>query len=265
LLRRTVTPFIRKSCLKVMVMIKSEQQTRVKARNKSLLKLQNVIGYRFSEVDLLDRALTHRSFINETVTRVTDNERLEYLGDSVLGLIVNEYLFKRFDNYHEGDLAKIKSVVVSEDTLTKIAQEISIGEYLLLGKGEENCGGRTRPSILANTVEAVIASIYLDGGLVKTKKIVLHYIKKYIDQVDRLPALRDPKTSLQEIIQKKYKDKPIYRLVEESGPDHKKQFIVQLVVRNKDVVRGIGTSIRRAETDAAKNALLLYHKKELDL
>jgi ribonuclease-3 len=220
---------------------------------------------RFRNKSYLYRALVHRSFANESHIPIRDNERLEYLGDSVLALVINEYLFKHFEDYHEGDLAKIKSAVVSEDMLVKIARELDIGAYVLLGKGEENSGGRNRESILANTVEAVIGAMFLDCGLKKTKNFILSLFKKHIDQIDRLPSLRDPKTTLQEIVQKKYKSKPEYVLIKESGPDHKKKFTVQLVVNNIKIQQAIGSSKRKAEIEAAMKTLKLINQGKIKI
>ena len=156
------------------------------AREKVLMRLQKNLHIRMKDITLLNRALTHRSFANENVKMSHDNERLEYLGDSVLGLIVNEYLFKRYEDYLEGDLAKIKSTVVSEEILSHVAVEIKLGEYLLLGKGEELSGGRSRASILANAVEALIGALYLDSGLKKTKECVLSLLKQHIEQINQI-------------------------------------------------------------------------------
>ncbi len=226
-----------------------------KKRLKELNRLQREIKVKFTNKNILNQALTHRSYANESQGSIRENERLEYLGDSVLGLVINEYLFKRFDEYHEGDLAKIKSSVVSEEMLATVACEISIGTYILLGKGEENSGGRTRPSILANTVEALIGAMYLDCGLKQTKKFILGIFKKYIDQVNKIPNMRDPKTTLQELVQKKYKDKPSYILLRSEGPDHKKLFTVALTINGKVIIEGTGTSKRRAEVDAARKVI----------
>lgn len=241
----------------------SSKQLRI--NNKVLNKLQSKISVRFKNKSLLIRALTHRSYSNEINTTIRDNERLEYLGDSVLGLVVNEYLYKRFEKYHEGDLAKIKSAVVSEETLAKIALEIEVGKYLLLGKGEELSGGRDRSSILANTMEALIGAMYLDSGLKKTKNFILSLLKKHIDSVDKKPSLRDPKTSLQEKVQKKYKEKPVYELIDEKGPDHKKEFSVRLVIHGENIIIGKGTSKRKAEMNAAKKALTYINKGKLKI
>jgi ribonuclease-3 len=229
-------------------------------RKQSLIKFQNIIKFKFKDKCLLNRALTHRSYTNEISYTIKDNERLEYLGDSVLALVVNEYLFKRYESYHEGDLAKIKSAVVSEDMLAQIAEEINLGNYILLGKGEEHSGGRSRPSILANTMEALLGAMYLDSGLKKTKTFTLFLLKKHIESIDRLPYIRDPKTMLQELVQKKYKEKPEYRIIKETGPDHSKHFIVSLIVHGKEIGQGKGTSKRRAEIDAARKILNNIHE-----
>ena len=204
---------------------------------------------------LLNRALTHRSYINEYRTGQKDNERLEYLGDSVLAVVINEYLFKRYEEYPEGDLAKIKSAVVSESTLAEVAGETNIGSFLLMGKGEEQSGGRQRSSILANTFEAVIGAVYLDSGLKESKRFILSLFKSHIERIDKSTYLRDPKTALQEYVQGKYKERPCYAVIDENGPDHKKQFTVKLTIHGKDVSFGKGSSKRKAEMDAAVKIL----------
>ena len=228
---------------------------RKKSRYRQLNRLQGVIKVRFKDKSLLNRALTHRSFVNEANSTITDNEKLEYLGDSVLALVVNEYLFKRFGEYHEGDLAKIKSAVVSEATLAKVALELKLGSFLQIGRGEEQSGGRDRSSILANTLEAIIGAIYLDSGLRESKRFILSVLKKDIERIDNLSYSRDPKTTLQEYVQKKYKERPLYEVIEEVGPDHHKQFTVKLFVCGNTVSTGIGSSKRKAEMDAARKAL----------
>ncbi len=231
------------------------QENKKKNRYRQLNKLQSIIRVKFKNKSLLNRALIHRSYINEAGVNVRDNERLEYLGDSVLALVVNEYLIKRFEDYLEGDLAKIKSAVVSETTLSKVGNEINLGSFILMGRGEEQSGGRTRPSILANTLEAVIGAIYLDSGLKASKKFVLSLLRSDIERIDSQSYYRDPKTTLQEYVQKKYRERPVYEVVEESGPDHQKEFTVKLSVHGRDVVTGKGNSKRKAEMDAAKKAL----------
>jgi len=232
------------------------QENKKKLRYRQINNLQGILKIKFKNKSLLNRALTHRSYVNESGSfDVMDNERLEYLGDSVLALVVNEYLFKRFEKYPEGDLAKIKSAVVSESTLYKVADGIGLGRFVLMGRGEAMSGGRSRPSILANTLEAVIGALYLDSGLKSTKKLVLSLLKKDIERIDSLTYFRDPKTTLQEYVQKKYRDRPVYEIIEEHGPDHLKEFTVRLMVRGVDVTMGTGSSKRKAEMDAAMKAL----------
>jgi ribonuclease-3 len=178
--------------------LKDSSRKNSKTRSRQLDKLQSTLRIKFHDKRFLNRSLVHRSYINEHGSDYRDNERLEYLGDSVLGLVVNEYLFRHFEEYHEGDLAKIKSVVVSEDTLAKVARNLNIGSYLLMGKGEEYSGGRERASILANTLEAIIGAYYLDSGLRATRDFVLNLLKRDIERIDNLTYQRDPKTTLQE-------------------------------------------------------------------
>ena len=239
---------------------KSESESK-KIRYRQLGILQNEIHVKFKDKRLLNRALIHRSYVNESATdKIKDNERLEYLGDSVLGLIVNEYLFRRFEEYPEGDLAKIKSAVVSEATLAKVARDIELGSFLLMGKGEELSGGRDRASILANSFEALIGAVYLDLGLKSCRGFILSLLKKDIERIDRMTYLRDPKTTLQEYVQKKYKERPVYEVVEERGPDHKKEFIVRLLIKGDEVSRGVGSSKRKAEMLAAEHILKKIEK-----
>lgn len=238
-------------------MIEDDKYTSHKKKNRlrQINKLQSILKIKFRNKSLLNRALTHRSYLNEAGPGARDNERLEYLGDSVLALVVNEYLFKRFEKYPEGDLAKIKSAVVSEATLFKVARELNLGSFLLMGKGEELSGGRARPSILANSLEAVIGALYLDSGLKDCKKLVLSLLKSDIERIDSMESYRDPKTTLQEYVQKKYRERPLYEIIAESGPDHQKQFTVRLVVAGKSIAEGTGASKRGAEMEAARKAL----------
>jgi len=242
-------------------MIEDDKHASNKKKNRlrQINKLQSILKIKFRNKSLLNRALTHRSHLNEAGPGARDNERLEYLGDSFLALVVNEYLFKRFEKYPEGDLAKIKSAVVSEATLFKVARELNLGSFLLMGKGEELSGGRTRPSILANSLEAVIGALYLDSGLKDCKKLVLSLLKSDIERIDSMESYRDPKTTLQEYVQKKYRERPLYEIIAESGPDHQKQFTVRLVVAGKSVAEGTGASKRGAEMEAARKALEMIY------
>ncbi len=234
----------------------NENKESRKKRLRQLNALQNKIRVKFKDKSLLNRAMVHRSYVNESANnKIQDNERLEYLGDSVLGLVVNEYLYKRFEEYPEGDLAKIKSAAVSETTLAKVALEMNLGSFLLMGKGEEQSGGRGRSSILANSLEAVIGAIYLDSGLKESRRFILSLLKKDIERIDSMTYLRDPKTTLQEFVQKKYKERPVYEVVEERGPDHKREFVVRLLINSKEAARGVGSSKRKAEMYAAEFVL----------
>jgi ribonuclease-3 len=234
-----------------------EGRSSKKQRYRQLDHIQDIIKVNFKDKTLLNRALTHRSYINESSIRKSqnDNEKLEYLGDSVLALVVNEYLFNRYEDYTEGQLAKIKSAAVSEPTLAKAARSLHLGNYLLMGKGEESTGGKERTSILANAFEALIGAIYLDSGFKTCRKFILSILKKDIETIDSLTYLRDPKTTLQEYVQKKYRNRPDYNLITETGPDHQKLFCVELVINGKKIASGNGSSKRKAEKDAAMNAL----------
>ncbi|MCK6380685.1 MAG: ribonuclease III [Leptospiraceae bacterium] len=217
--------------------------------------LANQLGIKFKDIFLLNRAFTHSSYSNETGKLWPDNERLEYLGDSVLGLITNEYLYKRFENYPEGKLAKIKGRVVSEGALTKISDKLSLSDYLLLGKGEKESGGGSRASNQANLVEALLGAIYLDQGLNTSKKFILNHIKDLVDNLEKIEAIKDYKTILQEYCQKKYRFVPSYELVSETGPDHDKEFRIHVSIKGVVSSEGIGKNKRKAEQNAAKNVL----------
>jgi ribonuclease III len=242
-----------------------ERRKQKKLREKHTDRLQRVIHVKFKNKSLLQRAVTHRSYVNESGKNARDNERLEYLGDSVLALVVNEYLFKHFEDYQEGKLAKIKSAVVSEATLARLARKIDLGEFILMGRGEEHSGGRERPSILANTLEAVIGAIFLDLGLKTSRKFVLGLIKEEIEIVNNPSSMRDPKTALQEYVQKKYKERPVYEVIDERGPDHRKEFTVRLLVNGREIVTGEGPSKRKAEMNAARSSLQKIEDGTLDI
>jgi len=242
-----------------------ERRKQKKLREKHTDRLQRVIHVKFKNKSLLQRAVTHRSYVNESGKNARDNERLEYLGDSVLALVVNEYLFKHFEDYQEGKLAKIKSAVVSEATLARLARKIDLGEFILMGRGEEHSGGRERPSILANTLETVIGAVFLDQGLKSSRKFVLALIKDEIEIVNNPSSMRDPKTALQEYVQKKYKARPIYEVIDERGPDHRKEFTVRLLVNGREIVTGEGPSKRKAEMNAARISLQKIEDGTLDV
>lgn len=216
--------------------------------------LQNNIGYHFKNPQLLSRALTHSSYANEYNLAAGDNERLEFLGDSVLGFITAEYLFSNHRDFPEGELTKLRAYAVCETSLYSYAQEIELGKYLKLGKGEERTGGRERPSVLSDAFEAVIAAIYLDGGMDEAKKFVLRFVVPY---VEAKPTFKDYKTALQEVVQQNHGEALEYVLVSESGPDHNKRFEIEVHLNSNVLGRGVGGSKKKAEQNAAKEALEL--------
>lgn len=211
------------------------------------------IGYEFKNKGLLDRALTHSSYANEKGTGL-DNERLEFLGDSVLGFITAEFLFEHYKNKPEGELTKKRAYAVCEKTLFGYAKEIGLGDMLKLGRGEERTGGRERPSIVSDAFEALLAAIYLDGGIENAKKFVLPFIE---NATETKPEFKDYKSMLQEVLQQNKTEKFEYIVVNESGPDHNKSFEVEIHLNSNVIGRGIGSSKKRAEQEAARYALEL--------
>lgn len=221
-------------------------------------ELETAIGYQFRNITLLQNALSHSSFANERWhDSLKSNERLEFLGDSVLGMLVADYLYRTFPDRPEGELTRMRADMVCEKTLANVAARLELGKHLLLGKGEEFGGGRKRDSILADAVESVIAACYLDGGM----DAAVQFIKKFI--LVNVPVTKlqnaDYKTALQELVQQKKNQTLSYNLAGESGPDHDKQFRVELTLNGKVVGTGIGSSKKRAEQAAAHAAIeLLY-------
>ena len=216
--------------------------------------LENAIGYRFKNIQLLQNALTHSSYANERWhNSLLSNERLEFLGDSVLGMLVAEYLYRNFPDRPEGELTRMRADMVCEQTLAAAANKIGIGEHLLLGHGEERFGGRTRNSILADAMESVIAACFLDGGLNAALTVVQKFILVEVP-VTRLHNV-DYKTRLQELVQQKKNQTLSYSLVGESGPDHDKQFLVEVRLNGDVVGSGSGSSKKRAEQSAAASAI----------
>ncbi|MBO5049106.1 MAG: ribonuclease III [Oscillospiraceae bacterium] len=216
--------------------------------------LETAIGYRFKNITLLQNALTHSSYANERWhDGLRSNERLEFLGDSILGMVVAEFLYRNYPDRPEGELTRMRADMVCETALSIVAEEIHIGEHLLLGHGEEHGGGRRRVSILADAVESVIAAIFLDAGIEPARGFIQRFI------LTRVPEKRlqhtDYKTALQELVQQKKNQAVTYELVAESGPDHDKHFSVQVLLNGKPIGTGAGTSKKRAEQDAARDAL----------
>ena len=216
--------------------------------------LETAIGYRFSNIQLLQNALTHSSYANERWhNSLLSNERLEFLGDSVLGMLVAQYLYQSFPNRPEGELTRMRADMVCERTLAGAANRIGLGTHLLLGHGEEQGGGRNRDSILADAMESVIAACFLDGGIEAALKVVQQFILVEVP-VNRLHNV-DYKTKLQELVQQKKNQVLSYRLVGQSGPDHDKKFDVEVSLNGQTVGVGSGSSKKRAEQDAAREAI----------
>ncbi len=216
--------------------------------------LETAIGYRFHNIQLLHNALTHSSYANERWhNSLLSNERLEFLGDSVLGMLVAEYLYKNFPDRPEGELTRMRADMVCEQTLAAAATKIGIGEHLMLGHGEERFGGRTRNSILADAMESVIAACFLDGGIQAALKVVQQFILVEVP-VTKLHNV-DYKTQLQELVQQKKNQVLSYALVGQSGPDHDKRFEVEVSLNGSVVGCGSGSSKKRAEQSAAASAI----------
>lgn len=219
-----------------------------------LIKLwKKQFKFRFKDKSLLVQALTHDSYIRKKNKKDLSNEKLEFLGDAVLGLVVCNYLYEKFDNLEVGQLSKIKSHLVSGSLLIQIGEKIKLGNYLFLSPGEEAEGGRKKPSIVADAVEAVIGAIYLDQGISKAREFILYHFQDFLKSIS-LKGL-DHKTTLQEFIQKKHKKLPYYKVVRELGPPHQKTFDINIVFGNKILGKGRGKSKKEAEQLAAEKAL----------
>ena len=224
----------------------------------NLTEFEGVIGYEFKNKNLLKTALTHSSYANEKQLASDCNERLEFLGDSVLGVITAEYFYHHLNHLPEGEMTKKRAACACEKSLHGFAKEINLGKYIYLGRGEERTGGRGRASILADAFEAVIAAIYLDGGLENARKFVLDFVKKAAQEQ---LSFVDYKTVLQEIIQKNPDEHLSYAVVAESGPDHDKRFEVEVYLNSNAIGYGKGKSKKIAEQQAAKQALELMGVK----
>lgn len=223
--------------------------------------LEKKIKYNFKDRKIIETALTHSSYTNEMKSRgkiSPCNERLEFLGDSVLQIISSEMLFKKFPNMTEGDLSRIRSQIVCEKALGDYSNMISLGKYLLLGKGEEQNRGRYRTSILADAFEALIAAIYLDSDILTVKNFLLPFLEKETDSLELSKMGEDDKSRLQEIIQQEKNEKFEYILVEENGPAHAKEFVVEARLNSNVIGRGKGSTKRQAEQNAAAEALKLF-------
>lgn len=220
--------------------------------------LEEKLGYTFRDKSLLSEALNHSSYANEhRETGLGSNERLEFLGDSVLGFVTAEFLFKTYPKLPEGDLTRMRASLVCEQSLYDVAKEIDLGAHLRLGKGEEAGGGRERQSILADATEAVLAAVYLDGGMEQVRSLIYRVL---LDNAPAAEERRDYKTTLQEVVQRKSGQVLTYHLVDEQGPDHNKTFLFEVQLNGEPVGKGQGHSKKEAEQAAAKDALERMHQ-----
>lgn len=227
-----------------------------KNRVKELSTLQDVINIRFKDLSLLNTAFIHPSVTNEREKPYKENnQRLEFLGDAVLELVVSEYLYRKHPDLTEGQMTKVRAFSVCEPSLAQISKKLFLGDYLILGKGEENTRGREKDSILADTLESLIGAIYIDKGMVLVRKFVIENIEPIIHRALEGEQIIDYKTNLQEILQKTDSGKIIYKTVRETGPDHDKRFYVEVFFNDEMLGKGIGRSKKQAEQKAAKQAL----------
>lgn len=222
--------------------------------------LERTIGIEFRRRRILEHALTHSSSVQDN--KDANNERLEFLGDAVLGAVVSEYLYKRFSDWTEGELTRAKAALVSEPTLTDAARKMELGKFLRLSKGEEQCGGADRSSILSAGFEALVAAVYLDRGMDRARNFILRWLSEPLEAVAAGEYARDYKTLLQELAQGEYRSLPIYRTIDESGPDHDKTFVVEVCLDDKVVGAGSGKSKKDAERAAAEDALRAIESKQ---
>ncbi len=214
------------------------------------------LGIKFNNLELLKEALTHRSYLNEFKNRnLQSNERLEFLGDAVLSFVVSAWLFKKFPQFFEGKLTSFRSNLVKTTSLTKVAQKIKVGDYLLLSKGEKEAMGQQNPTLLANAMEAIIGAIFLDQGIKAAKDFIEIHFEPLLKEIMESGRLKDYKSLLQEKIQAQTSQSPVYKTVKEEGPEHNKVFTVNVITEGKFLATGAGKSKQKAEQQAAKQAL----------
>lgn len=219
-------------------------------------RLDESLGYAFYDEALLRQALTHRSFLNECGDSDAEhNERLEFLGDAVLDLSVGQQLMERLPDAREGELSKLRAMLVSEASLARCAAELELGDHLMLGRGEEHSGGREKPSILSDALEALVGAVFLDGGYYEVDQVIRRVMAPLFDEALHGDLDRDHKTHLQELTQRRYQRMPTYRVVDEQGPDHAKTFVVVVSVGGRELARADGPSKKSAEQRAALCAL----------
>lgn len=230
-------------------------------RDFDLRGLERILHYQFKNSALARQAMTHRSYLHATPGRSGEsNERMEFLGDSVVGLVVNEFLYKKFTKLREGELTKMKSLLVSRVILSRSANQLGLGNYILLSDAEKGSGGRNRASILADTLEGVIGAMYLDGGIEPARKLTERLLLREVNSILSDANLANYKSMLQEYVQGEFKTHPQYRISSEYGPDHQKMFTVEVVVSGKTYGRGHGSNKKEAEQEAARDALFHFEK-----
>jgi ribonuclease-3 len=222
---------------------------------RSVKELEEALGARFKDIANLEAALYHRSFLNEASEDVESNERLEFLGDAVLGLIISDKLYADYPAMTEGQLSQVRAILVRWDALAKAAQRLNLGDFLILGKGEEMSGGRERPSNLAGAYESVIGAAFLDSGMEFATELVLRLLKPDLDEIQASGFTTDSKSELQHLAQTNYHEIPQYTLISSEGPDHAKLFTVEVSVGDQVLGRGQGRNKKQAESNAARQAL----------
>jgi len=222
----------------------------------TLTDVQEAIGFTFEDDSLFREALVHRSYLHENPSFPSrDNQRLEFLGDALLDFVAGDYLYRRYPKMREGELTSLRAALVKEETLARFAQALDLGRYLYLGRGEEESGGRERPSLLADAFEALAGALYLDGGLKAAKRFILRFLEPETDRIIAQGEVRDYKSLFQEEAQRRFQATPLYRTIDERGPDHNKLFTVEVLIAEKVYGRGEGRSKQAAEQEAARQAL----------
>jgi len=222
-------------------------------REKELLEIEKKLGTSFLNKALLNQSLTHSSYGHEQ--KISDNERLEFLGDAILKLVISEYLYHKFPERAEGDLTKIRAAVISDETLAGVGRKLNIGNYLLLSANEKRTGGTRRKSNLANALEAVIGAVFLDAGIGKSREMILGFLSSEIDKVSKAGYIRDYKSALQEYTQKRKWELPRYKVMRETGPKHRRVFWTEVKIRGRKCGIGRGRNKKEAEQRAAMHAL----------
>ena len=225
--------------------------------HKDIKTLEERLGYEFHDKKLIIEALTHKSY-----KQPYDNERLEFLGDAVLDLVVGEYLFKKFRTSDEGKLSKIRASLVNETGFDKLARSLNLGEYILLSNAEDNNGGREKSSLLSNAFEAIMGAVYLDAGLAQVQRITIDLIEKNYKEISLNSLFRDFKTTLQELTQARFGITPEYKVLASRGPDHQKEFDVGVFIEDKEYARAKGKSKKIAQQEAAKVAVDMLNKEK---